>query len=139
MNALFKLHPSRIFSALLFSVYSLAILIVLILPIADWARAALVVLLLCALVYYLRRNAWLSLPSSPVAIRIAGKDIALLGRDGSELTGQVWADSVVTPMLTILNILPQGKRNMRSVVIFPDSMDAERFRELRVLLKWSAH
>jgi len=139
MNALFKLRPSRIFSALLFSVYSLAILIVLILPIADWARAALVVLLLCALVYYLRRNAWLSLASSPVAIRIAGKDITLLGRDGSELAGQVWGDSLVTPMLTILNILPQGKRNMRSVVIFPDSMDAERFRELRVLLKWNVH
>ena len=139
MTALFKLHPSRIFSALLFSVYSLAILIVLILPIADWGRAALVVLLLCALVYYLRRNAWLSLPSSPVAIRIAGKDITLLVRDGSELTGQVGSDSVVTPMLTILNILPQGKRIVRSVVIFPDSMDAERFRELRVLLKWSAH
>lgn len=136
MTALFKLQSSRICSALLFFVYSLAILIVFTLPIAEWARFALAVLLVCALVYYLRLNAWLSLSSSSVAIHIAGNNITFLTRDGSELTGQISGDSVITPILTILNLLPKGMKRARSIVIFPDSLDAERFRELRVLLKW---
>ena len=132
----FKLNPSRIFSAALFSVYSLAFLIIFILPIAALARAGLAVLLICALIYYLRRDAWLLLAPSCVAIRMEGKNITLLTRGGGEFTGRISSDSVVTSVLTILNVLPQEKNSVRSVVIFPDSLDKERFRELRVLLKW---
>jgi hypothetical protein len=133
----FKLHPSRICSALLFAVYSLAILITLMLPIAAWARAALAVLLVCCLVYYLRRDGWLLSASSSVAINLQGNNIVLLARNGDEMTGQLLRDSLVTPALTILNVLPRGKKRARSVVIFPDSLDRERNRELRVLLKWA--
>ena len=123
--------------SLLLSVYSLAILIVYLLPIAEWASVVLVILLVCALLYYLRRDAWLSLPSSPVAVRIADNEIILLARDGTELGGSLQGNSVVTPMLTVLNILPKGAKRTRSVVIFPDSLDAGRFRALRVLLLWA--
>jgi toxin CptA len=47
-------------------------------------------------------------------------------------------DSLVTPYLTVLNVLPQGARFSRSVVILPDSLDAESFRQLRVWLKWGS-
>jgi len=107
------------------------------LPIVEWAKGGLVVLLVCSLVYYLRRYAWLSLSSSHVAIRIDGNNIALITRGGSESAGQVLRDSVVTPVLTILNVLLPGKKSASFVVIFPDSLDKERFRELRVLLKWA--
>lgn len=132
----FKLSPSRICSLVLFSAYSLAILIIFMLPFSGLAKTALAVLLVAALAYYLRRDAWLSLSASPVALRIEGINITLLTRAGSEVQGQILGDSVVTPVLTILNVLPQGKKRTRSVVIFPDSMDTERFRKLRVLLKW---
>jgi len=46
------------------------------------------------------------------------------------------SDSLVTPFITVLNVLPQGARLARSVVILPDSLDAESFRQLRVWLKW---
>lgn len=137
MTVLFKLQPSRICLSLLLSAYSLAILIVYLLPIAEWASVVLVILLVCALLYYLRRDAWLSLPSSPVAVRIADNEIILLARDGTELGGSLQGNSVVTPMLTVLNILPIGAKRTRSVVIFPDSLDGGRFRELRVLLLWA--
>lgn len=137
MTILFKLQPSRICLSLLLSVYSLVILIVHLLPIAEWAEVLFVILLLCALFYYLRRDAWLSLPSSPVAVRIADNEIILLARDGTELSGSLQGNSVVTPLLTVLNILPKGMKRTRSVVIFPDSLGAERFRELRVLLLWA--
>lgn len=137
MSNYFKLYPSRFCSALLFSACSLTILSVFLLPIVELAKAALAVLLVCAMAYYLHRDAWLLLSSSHVALRLEGNHIILITRGGGEVPGLVLRDSVVTPAITILNVLPQGKKTARSVVIFPDSLDAERSRELRVLLKWN--
>lgn len=136
MTHFFKLYPSRACAALLIFAFSLTILISFLLPIPALVKAALALLLVSALAYYLCRDAWLLLASSHVAIRLEGKDVTLLTRRGGELSGQILDDSVVTSLLTILNVLPQGKSRARSVLIFPDSMDQERSRELRVLLKW---
>ena len=136
MPTFLKLYPSRICSLVLFSAHSLAILIIFMLPLTGLAQTALAVLLVASLAYYLRRDAWLSLSASPVALRIDGINITLLTRAGSEVHGQILSDSVVTPVLTILNVSTQGQKGTRSIVIFPDSMDTDRFRELRVLLKW---
>jgi toxin CptA len=134
--SLYQLLPSRIYSVLLFFVYSLAILIVFILPVAEFFIALVTFLLLWFLVHYLRRDAWLLLSSSLVAIRLDGEDIVLFTRDGRELHGRVLGDSVVTPLCTILNILIAGIYIKRSIVIFPDSLEKAHFRELRVRLKW---
>lgn len=85
----------------------------------------------------MRLNAWLSFPSSTIAIRIEGNDIVLFTRDGSELEGTIMGDSLVTPLLTILNVLSLPNQRKISVIIFPDSLGVEHFRELRVLLKWA--
>jgi toxin CptA len=106
------------------------------LPVSVPAKAALVLILVCSLFYYLCRDAWLLLPASHVAIQLEGSNIILATRGEDELKGQVLRDSVVTPVLTVLNVSVQGMKSTRSVVVFPDSMDKERFRELRVLLKW---
>ena len=136
MTHFFKFYPSRACAALLVFAFSLALLIVFLLPVPAFFKAVLAILLVCALAYYLLRDAWLLLSSSHVAIRLEGKNITLLTRGGGELPGQIMDDSLVTSFLTILNVLPQGKSRARSVLVFPDSMEAERNRELRVLLKW---
>lgn len=136
MSAFFKLRPSHNFSAILFFGYSLTILIVFMLPIVVLAKTALAITLGCALAYYLCRDAWLLLSSSPVAIRVEGNEILLLTRGGSELHGRISGSSVVTPVITVLNVLPNAQKAALHIVIFPDSMDKEQFRELRVLLKW---
>jgi len=136
MSVHIKLRPSHICAAILVFGYSLTLLIIFILPIVTLAKFACAFLLVFAMVYYLRRDAWLSLSSSPVALRIGRNDIALITRGGRELVGQISGDSFVTPMLTILNVMLSGQKNTRCVVIFPDSLDKESFREMRVLLKW---
>lgn len=65
-----------------------------------------------------------------------GGDIFLISLDGREEHVQISNDSLVTPVIAVLNVMPYGKRKKHSVVIFPDGIDPERFRELRVLLKW---
>lgn len=99
-------------------------------------KIGLAVLLAGALAYYLSRDAWLLLLSSPVGIRVEEEYVSVLTRGGYEFSGKVSRDSLITPMLTILNVASQEAKIVRSVVIFPDSMDKEDFREMRVLLKW---
>lgn len=50
--------------------------------------------------------------------------------------------SFVAPYLTVLELKPLGFQKLwqrfspRSVVILPDGIDKEEFRQLRVLLRW---
>lgn len=101
-----------------------------------WAGLASVPLLLSSLLYYLLRDAWLRLPASCIGLVQEGEAYVLLRRDGMHLRCGISPDSLVTPQLTVLNVLPQGARFARSVVILGDSMEAESFRQLRVWLKW---
>jgi len=62
----------------------------------------------------------------------------LTQHNGDQLTGKILRDSLVTPFLTVLNILPRNTRLAHSLVILPDSLDAASFRQLRVWLKWGS-
>jgi toxin CptA len=136
MQQQFELQPSHYLAAMLITAHgaTLAALIPLAFPI--WAKMALAFLVLLSLGYHLRREAWLFAPSATVALILEGDQVVLSTRDGKHLMGKILHDSLVTPYLTILNVLPQGARFSRSVIILPDSLDAESFRQLRVWLKW---
>lgn len=112
------------------------VLAMLLFTLPPWAGLALAALLLTGLFYYLLRDAWLRLPASCIGLVLEGDGAVLLMRDGVRLTCEILRDSLVTPYLTVLNVLPQGARFARSVVVLPDSLDAEQFRQLRVRLKW---
>jgi len=132
----FNLRPSRLLFSLMLIVYSLAIFICLIICKPLWLSLLLAALLLCAFAYCWCRDVALILPSSYIKLRPDGDRIMLITRNGNEMAGQLARDSLVTSALTILNFLPVELHRIRSVVIFPDSMDKEAFRELRVQLKW---
>lgn len=136
MQSKFQLHPSRYLAVVLLAAHGAAYAALLPLTLPVWAKAALAPVLLFSLVYHLRRDAWLSAPSATVALLLQGDQIVLTTRAGAELAGTVSRNSLVMPVLTVLNILPQGARFARSVIILPDSLDAESFRQLRVGLKW---
>lgn len=74
--------------------------------------------------------------SSCVSITMHAEELVLQLRDGSEIQGVLASSSLVTAWLTVLHVDCANLLHGRSVVIFPDSLDDERFRELRVLLKW---
>ncbi len=132
----FSLSASRIFAILLLLIHGVSLATLAVLPVTAWLKWAGAAACLFSLSYYLRRDAWLSLSSSCVAVRVEGGQVVLATQGGRELAGQLQRDSVVTPYLVVLNVLPQGARFARSVVIFPDAIAAEAFRELRVILRW---
>lgn len=136
MRQQFKLQPSRYLAAVLVAAHgaTLAVLVPLALPV--WTKAALSIVLLFSLAYHLHRDALLSSKSAGMTLTLEEDHAVLTLRGSDQLAGQVLRDSLVTPYITVLNFLPQGARLARSVVILPDSMDAESFRQLRVWLKW---
>ena len=99
-------------------------------------KAILLVTLLLALRYSLRRYAWLLLPCSFVGMRIEGERISLFRRDAAEVTGMILRDSLITPLVVVINMLPDANSGINSIVIFSDGIEKEQFRQLRVLLRW---
>ncbi len=130
-----EFSASRYLAAILIAAHALALFaLAVVLP--PWAGAASAVLILASLAYYLLRDAWLKLGSSCTGLVTDEEGAVISLRDGTRLPCLVLNDSLVTPLLTVLNLRPRGSRAVRSVVILPDSLEAEAFRQLRVWLKW---
>jgi len=70
------------------------------------------------------------------AIVVRGERIDV--RDGNRdwRSGCVRGGSFVASWLTIIRWRPERARLDRTIVILPDMLEPERFRELRVLLRW---
>jgi hypothetical protein len=147
--------PSVLLSSLI-TLMSLGACSILILLDFSWQiKLATVTLVVVFAMYSLCRVALLLLPWSCVALNISAKNqIKLRLRAGFHLDVTVQKNSVVTPYLTVLNAkitnhehlknmpfivraLLAVNMNVYSLVILPDSLDAESYRQLRVWLRWS--
>ncbi|MDC8445027.1 MAG: hypothetical protein LV471_03760 [Nitrosomonas sp.] len=94
-------------------------------------------MVMISLYYYLRQDALLDFPCSVVSFTLTdGKNCVLKMRNGSEKECIVLGTSYVSAYLTVLILQPVRYWNLRSVIILPDSVDAEEFRRLRILLRW---
>lgn len=101
--------------------------------------AAGVAVLSLSLGFYLRRTAWLRSPQSIVAMEIGNEGkFAFQTRNGSWHAARLRQSSFVSPWLTILNLNPENTRWTRNVVIMPDSLRNDEFRQLRIWLRWKA-
>jgi toxin CptA len=130
-----EFSPSYRLAVLLAVVHGAALLALLaVLPV--WAGALAGALLLANLAYYLLRDALIRLGISCTGLVADGEGVVMSLRNGDRVPCVIDKDSVVTPMLTVLNLRLRGQRGARSILILPDSLDAESFRELRVWLRW---
>lgn len=139
MQRQFNLQPSIYFTIALVASHGAALAVLA--PLAFlplWARTQLALLVLVSLLYHVWHDAWLLALSSNKTLLLDGDMILLVARNGDQVTARVLADSLVTPFITVLNVLPQGTYLARSVIILPDSLDAESFRQLRVWLRWGS-
>jgi toxin CptA len=130
-----ELIPSRYLAFILVASHGAAIAAsLLVFPL--WAGGAVSLMLLLGLRHYVLRDAWLCLPHSCAGLVLEEEGAEIILRDGKRQPCRILPGSLASPWLTVLNILPEESRFSRSVVILPDSLDAEAFRQLRVWLKW---
>jgi toxin CptA len=136
MSHYFQFYPSRLLALCIFIGHGIAIGALVFIPIPQTGLILLLLVLIWSALYYVLRDARLTLAGSWVALRLEEDHVVLFNRNGDELMGKLLPGSVVTPFIVILNIALQGRRGQKNVVLMPDSLNVESFRQLRVALKW---
>ena len=96
--------------------------------------------LLASAVFYFKRDGLLALPNSIIALHVHSDcQCEVKIKQGEWIEAELLGTSFVAPYLTVLNFKVPGKRLAWHSVIFPDAVDREDFRQLRVLLKWKCN
>jgi len=142
-----RLKPSRRLGAALSFAHFTAIGLLWPLALPVMVKLMGSMLLAASLALYVRYFALLTSPGS-----VRGLELGLESSDqitctletqrGDRVACALLGSSFVTPYLTVLELKPLELRKLRqrfshrSVVILPDGIDAEEFRQLRVLLRW---
>ena len=135
MSRHFECKPSRYLAVMLGAAHAACLAVLPLLALPLWAGSLLAVLLSFSLFYHLWRDAWLRAPDSCSALVLKENDAVLVLRDGRLQHGRV-VHGMVTPLLTVLSFLPRGSRVARGLVVLPDGMSPEAYRQLRVWLRW---
>ena len=111
-----------------------------IVAVPQWsARVAACVVIFANACWSLRHHAWLRAPRAVVALEFRGEsECALRQRDGRRVACNVRGSSHVSTWLVVLHLETPGRRLARYVVLAPDSIASDRFRRLRVRLRWAS-
>src|SRR5690606_26774323 len=100
-------------------------------------KLIITLLLAGSLYYYLRRYVWLTSPRSIVALHLMGKNSCRIKTHADEYIDTIIDTSTfVASYMTVLSLRKEQTRYYYTVVILPDSIDADSFRRLRVWLRW---
>lgn len=138
MNELsIQLRPSRQLAALLSLAHCTAagVFWPLALPVA--VKILITLLLAGSLYYYLRRYAWLVSPQSIVSLHLTGRNACRIRMGTSEyFNTTIDASTFVASYMTVLCLKMEQAYRYRTVVILPDSIEPDNFRQLRVWLRW---
>ena len=90
-------------------------------------------------VHLLARCAALHAANAIVALELkSGGGISFHTRDGGWVDCELSGSSYVSPGLTIVNLLPRGRRRTRHVILVPDNVDPRDFRRLRMWMRWKS-
>ncbi len=130
-------RPSRIACATIASACAAFCALILLLPLDAWATLA-AVLTICGIA---ARALWRCTGRGVPALLHVGYDrrITASSRDGQSRSGAILDDSYVGAILTTIVWRPDGATRYawpESIVILPDTLHADDFRHLRVLLRY---
>lgn len=122
---------------LLIMMHGLSMAGVMFIPIPWPLKIILCTGLTGSLIYYTRRHALLRSNKSIVEVEMKTDcTCAVRSLAGEWQPGSLLATTFITRYMVILNLAKRDTKGHLAVAILADAIDAERFRELRVLLKW---
>ena len=131
------IKPSVRFATILLLSHVIAASVVYMTAMPWTARLAATLLIVLSLSYYLARDAFLIFSGSWREISLDHGSVSVVARNGSKLIGRIAGKTIVSPYFVLLRIRPEGRYRPVSRIIFPDAMDGDAFRELRVRLKFA--
>ena len=129
------LDASRMLACALACAHVLAAAAVLASVPLQWALAACAALAASAC-WTIRRHALLRSPGAVTALELRAEcECRTTRRDGRSAQCRILGSSYVSLGLIVLHLGEPGRRDRR-ITLLPDAMGAERFRRLRVRLRW---
>ena len=129
-----EIAPSIPLTLALTGAHGGAVAVLAMLPVPEGLIAVLTILVVAHAVYAIRRHALLRDASSVVRVLWDAQDQwTLTRRDGTTFSARLLPGSYLHPLLTVLNFKVANWRRT-SVVMVPQRVDAEGFRQLRVRL-----
>ena len=132
-----KLSPSLWFAGMLTAMHAMALTLIWLLPFDLWLKIVAVLLILTSLIYHVRRDAMRTSRNAILALKISPEcRCSVQVRSGDWFEAQLLSTSFVSHYLTILNLRFDHARLVQHIVMLPDAIEAEQFRQLRVLLRW---
>ena len=133
-------QSSKVFAALLVFMHLLSLVLVWFIPLPLWFKLFISPVLLVSVAFHLKRDALLASQDSAIALQVHSDcQCEIQSRAGQWEDAELLGTSFVAPYLTVLNFKISGKHMAKHIVIFPDAVDSEQFRQLRVLLKWKCN
>lgn len=130
------LQPSRIAAVLIAAATIATAAMLAVLPGELWLRGVAVVITGACGIGALRHATAIGVRRTIAAIELgADRRATMTDRSGRCIQGVVQPESYVGALLTTLVLRPDGARRSRTVAIWPDTMPADEFRRLRVLLR----
>lgn len=132
-----NLKPSYWLAALLAVSGLGACIIVLCMPMPVSLKFFICVPVIFATIYFIAQDALIFLPWSFAGLALDAKGELLVTRkDGLDSLVNVLPSSFVAAYLTVLNLKIVTSPWRRNILITPDRVDADAFRQLRVWLRW---
>ena len=124
-------------TALIGLAHLLSLLLIWMMPLGIGLQLVSACLVVASCAFYLWRDCFHFAPGAIVRLRVD-----MQGQYSYQIQNGAWHEahllptSYVTPWLSILSFMPEGSRRVRHAVLFPDALDPEAYRRLRVRLKW---
>lgn len=134
--------PSVILTLIIGAISLGAIAILIPLALVWQIKLLMSIAILSASLYAICLHGLLMLPWSCLALRVnSDNTLTLILGNGRQLQAAVCRNSVVTPYLTVVNCTVQDapifmRWFSRHLVVLPDRLDQETYRQLRVWLRW---
>ena len=132
-SMLFSIRPSATYVLMLLVVHLLAIASIILTNLALWARLSIALLIFASLllqIYRHKRTSWRS-------FSLNRRRVAVSTSAGNALDGELAHQTVVTPACVVLCVRLEGRALPVCQIIFPDAMQVDAFRELRVRLRFA--
>jgi toxin CptA len=124
---------------LLACVHGLTLLVIWLLPAPFFWRVAGSLLLVASLLFYILRDVYQAMGHSIVALKwLPDQRLELQNKKGDWIAASLRPGSFVAPYLTTLAYRAEQNFFNHYLLILPDMLDAETFRQLRTHLRWKS-
>ena len=131
-----ELQSSKIFAAILIFIYGGALICLNLSSLSIWLKIILTLFIIVTFLISLNKLILFKSAESIMIIKADKKNQwNLINRSGEFFSAKLCGNSICTRWLVILNFRVHEVNKILSLLIFPDSIDAEDFRRLRAYLR----